>query len=199
MLRRNIFFYFITPSDWHLDSPHTWMSMCKPFANYSAKHAIAHTHTEILRHSSTVVVCRETFVLWYCCFFLHLLSILRTELQAYIKATTICLFLSRFVSHTLLLSLSLSLYGPHVCAQTMHKLKHICVRICYGRDSTYSLITVHLTAHPVQNGVQKRLRFIFFDVEVLDFNIVVIFLFFDRLYYLSLNKWWDITRDIACS
>lgn len=62
MLRRKTFFYFITPSDWHLDSLHTWMSMCKPFANYSTKHASP-------THSSTVVVYSETFVLWYCSFF----------------------------------------------------------------------------------------------------------------------------------
>lgn len=104
--------------------------------------------------------------------FFHLVSILRAKLQVHIKATTICRFLSRFVSHTLLLSL---------CVQTVHKLKHIWVRVCYGRDSAYALITVHLSEKiHIQNIVE-----LFFDIEVLNSNILTHISFLTEYYLRS--------------
>lgn len=43
--REKASFYSIIPTDWHLDSLHTWMSVCKPFASHSTKHAHKILHT----------------------------------------------------------------------------------------------------------------------------------------------------------
>lgn len=104
--------------------------------------------------------------------FFHLVSILRAKLQVHIKATTICLFLSRFVPHTLLLSL---------CVQTVHKLKHICVWVCYGRDSTHALITVHLS---------EKIRVIF-DTDVLNSNVLNHTSFWTE-FYLKAVQWFAL-------
>lgn len=64
------------------------------------------------------------------------------------------------------LSVSLTICPPHHTpliydwAQTMHKLKHICICVCYGRDSAFSLITAHLTSNSFLCSVQKHDRFV---------------------------------------
>lgn len=124
-VRENVSLCFIAPLDRQLDSLRTWLSVRRPER---------HTRTR-----PTVVVCRETVVLWYCFFLFFPPSMYSVDWA-----------LSAHQSHHNL-SVSLTICPPHHTtsiydwAQTMHKLKHICICVWYGRDSAFSLITVHLT------------------------------------------------------
>lgn len=104
-------------------------------------------------------------------FFPHSTYFPFSEGRAHIKATTICLFLSRFVSHTLL-----SLW-PHACAQTE-------THLCKGTLKN-SLISVRLTEGSLQSFCLTVKYLILTDVSCL--------FFFDRL-HVSFQK----KKDDAC-
>ena len=113
------------------------MSVCA--SHLRVKHTHTHTHTHT--HASTVVVCRQIFVPLYCLFFFlffsfffHLVSILRARAPSLAsKPTAICLFLSRFVSHTLRLSPAHARAQNHAQTET-----HFVVGRCLWEGSDMS-------------------------------------------------------------
>lgn len=145
------------------------MSVCKPFANYSTKHTNTQSYT-LHCSGSQRDICPVILLF----FFFHLVSILRTELRAHFKGTTICLFLSRFVSHTLLLSLSLS--GPRLCTNHAQTETHLCKGMLWeGFNTFFDHCSSDSKSAP--KIVLRNICDSFFDIDVLGFNILIMLIF----------------------
>lgn len=166
-------FYFITPSDWHLDSRHTWMSVCASNLRIIAPN----THTK--RH--TLFYCsglQRDIVLWYWAFFPPSIYFEGRAPSAHQSHHDLSDSLPICLSHTR------SLSGPRLCTNHAQTKTHLCKSVLWeGFNIFFDHCSSDSKSAPKQ--CSETLVIYLFDIEVPDFNILIILIFLWPFIYLS--------------